>query len=281
MFGVTTSDDYKPVAWMGRYPIRITTIVCAVFVLGMFATVFAQAARLDLTPFEFRAWSFYHGAIWQPFTSILIQNASFFFLFNIVFLYWSGVEVEKFLGRRRYLQLLGLLLLVPPFVLTLWSLAGMHWSYFGPYEISVGMFIAFATLYPNIEMFGWVTLKWLAFAGIVLGSMQYLPYHQWGNISVLWGMCLAAFLYIRYLQRRLSSDDSSPIADAFAKIFRRRPKFQVVPRENPRRVVEPDDIYASVDPILDKIAKSGIGSLTAGERRALDRARNRLLKKPN
>jgi hypothetical protein len=44
-------------------------------------------------------------------------------------------------------------------------------------------------------------------------------------------------------------------------------------------VVEPEDVYASVDPILDKIAKSGIGSLTASERQALDRARNRLLKK--
>jgi hypothetical protein len=129
-------------------------------------------------------------------------------------------------------------------------------------------------------MFGWVTLKWLAFAGVVLGSMQYLPYHQWQYINVLWGMCLVAFLYIRYLQRH-SGDDSSPIADAWAKIFKRRPKFQVVPKENPRRVVEPDDIYTSVDPILDKIAKSGIGSLTASERRALDRARNRLLKKPN
>ncbi len=278
MFGVTTSDDYKPVAWMGRYPIRITTLVCAVFVLGMFATVFAEAARLDLTPFGFRVWSFYHGALWQPLTSVLIQNASFFFLFNIVFLYWSGAEVEKFLGRRRYLQLLGLLLLVPPIVLTGWAVAGMHWSYYGPYEISVGMFIAFATLYPNIEMFGWVTLKWLAFAGIVLGSMQYLPNHQWGNISVLWGMCVTAFLYIRYLQRR-SASDTSPIAAVVAKIFRRRPKFQVVPRASGRRAVEPDDVYESIDPLLDKISKYGISSLSASERRALDRARNRLLKK--
>jgi hypothetical protein len=278
MFGVTTSDDYKPVAWMGRYPIRITTILCAAFVLGMFATVIAQTARWDLTPFEFRAWSFYDGDIWQPFTSVLRQDASFFFVFNIVFLYWSGVEVEKFLGQRRYLQLLGLLLLVPPVVLTAWGVMGANWSYYGPYEITVGMFIAFATLYPNIELFGWVTLKWLAFAGIVLGSMQYLQYHQWGHISVLWGMCLTAFLYIRYLQRAAAAN-SSPIAEAFAKIFRRRPKFQVVPHESGRRTVEPDDVYDSIDPLLDKISKHGMGSLTASERRALDRARNRLLKK--
>jgi hypothetical protein len=281
MFGVTTSDDYKPVAWMGRYPIRITTILCALFVLGMFATVIAETAGWDLTPLIFRSGSFLHGAVWQPLTCILLQGASFFFLFNILFLYWSGVEVEKFLGQRRYLQLLGLLLLVPPVVITAWRLAGVSWSYYGSYEISVGMFIAFATLYPNVELFGWVTLKWLAFAGIVLASMQYLPTHQWGYLSVLWGMSLTSFLYVRYLQGRTSTDTPSAIYESLSKIFRRKPKFQVVPREGTRRVVEPDDVYASVDPILDKIAKSGIGSLTAGERRALDRARNRLLKKPN
>ena len=35
----------------------------------------------------------------------------------------------------------------------------------------------------------------------------------------------------------------------------------------------------SIDPLLDKISKSGINSLTASERRTLDRARNQLLKK--
>jgi hypothetical protein len=46
-----------------------------------------------------------------------------------------------------------------------------------------------------------------------------------------------------------------------------------------RRVVEPEDVSAAVDPILDKISKSGIGSLTDSERHQLDRARKRLLKK--
>ena len=59
-----------------------------------------------------------------------------------------------------------------------------------------------------------------------------------------------------------------------------KPKFHVVPRTSPRRIVEPENIHESIDPVLEKISKSGINSLTASERRALDRARNRLLKKP-
>src|SRR5437763_896742 len=36
MFGVTTSDDYRPVTWMGRYPVDVTTILVGVHV-GVFA----------------------------------------------------------------------------------------------------------------------------------------------------------------------------------------------------------------------------------------------------
>jgi hypothetical protein len=273
MFGVTTSDDYRPVGWIGRYPVRVTSIICALFVLGMFVTVIAQTAHWDFTPLVFQSNTFLHGAVWQPLTSPLIQTATFFFLFNLFFFYWSGNEVERFLGIRRYLALIGLLLLVPPVFLIGWGTLGAHWPYYGSYELSIGMFIAFATLYPNIELFGWVTLKWIAFAGIVLASMQSLPNHEWGNLSVLWGMCLAAFLFIRVVQERL------PISSKLAEFnpFRGKPKLKVLPRAGASQRGE-EDVYESVDPILEKIARSGIGSLTPGERRQLERVRNRLLK---
>jgi rhomboid family protein len=275
MFGVTTSDDYRPVTWIGRYPVRIITIVVAIYVLGMFGTVILSTAHVSLTPFAFNAQSFVHDAFWQPLTCTLIQSPSFFFLISMLFLHWSGAEVEKLLGRNRFLLFFGLLLLMPPSLILIWSALGQHWTYAGSYELTVGMFIAFATLYPNVEMFGWVTLKWLAFAGLVLASMQYLPNHDWGYLSVLWGMCLASFWYIRFVQ------GLSPLDMDFQRfnLFKRKPKFHIVQKSASRRVVEPEDVYASIDPILDKIAKSGIGSLTAHEKQTLDRARNRLLKK--
>jgi hypothetical protein len=275
MFGVSTSDDYRPVTWIGRYPVRIITIVVAVYVLGMFATVILQMARISLAPFAFNAREFVHGAVWQPLTCTLIQGPSFFFLISVLFLHWSGAEVEKVLGRNRFLAFLALLLLMPPCLMLGWNLLGQNWIYAGSYELTVGMFVAFAVLYPNLEMFGWVTLKWLAFAGLVLASMQHLPNHNWGYLSVLWGMCLASFLYIRLVQGRLSIQTDLRRFNP----FRRKPKFRVVPKPNTRTATESDDVYDSIDPILDKIAKSGMGSLTENERRQLERARNRLLKK--
>jgi rhomboid family protein len=277
MFGVTTSDDYRPVTWVGRYPVRVTTIIAALYVFGMFLTTIAQSAHWDLTPFAFQSHSFLHGKIWQPFTCIFIQTASFFFLFNVIFFYWAGTEVEKYLGIRRYLLLFGLLLFLGPAILIAWGAAAAGWNYVGSYEISVGLFIAFATLYPGVELFGWVTLKWLAFAGLVLASMQYLPGHEWGNLSVLWAMCLTGFLYVRFVQGRISINLDVKRLNPFY----RRPRLTIVQKATvtSRGVVEPDDVYASIDPILDKISKSGMGSLTETEKKILDRARKRLLKK--
>jgi hypothetical protein len=274
MFGVTTSDDNRPVTWIGRYPIRVITIVVAAYVLGMFATVILSTAHVSLMPFAFDPRRFVRGALWQPFTCTLIQFPSFFFLISMLFLHWSGAEVEKVLGRNRFLAFLTLLLLVPPCFMLAWSVLGQHWTYAGSYELTVGMFVAFAVLHPNLEMFGWVTLKWLAFAGLVLASMQYLPSHDWGYLSVLWGMCLASFCYIRFVQDRL------PIRLNLRRFqfFRPRPKFRVVPKPSVRRM-EPDDVSVSVDAILEKISKSGMSSLTESERRQLERARAQLLKK--
>jgi hypothetical protein len=65
----------------------------------------------------------------------------------------------------------------------------------------------------------------------------------------------------------------------FKARLRPKPKLYVVQKSSTRKTVEPDDVYASIDPILDKISKSGMASLTETERKILDRERNRLLKK--
>lgn len=275
MFGVTTSDDYRPVAWIGRYPLRVTSILCGLFVLGMFATTLAGNLVWILDVFGLHYSSFIHGYLWQPLTAPLIQTANFFFLFNVLFFYWSGDQVEQLLGIKRYLQLLGLLLLVPVVILCAYGLLGIPGMYYTSYQLMIGMFIAFAAIYPDLQVFGWVDLKWLAFAGIVLASMAYLsPIRDWVNLTIVYAMCATSFAFIRYLQGRLPA---APLPKF--NWFRRKPKIYVVQKATSRRTVEPEDVSSAIDPILDKISKSGIGSLTDAERRQLDRARRQLLKK--
>ena len=268
MPAIHSFNDYRPVTWFRRMPVYVTTILVAVLTLGMFATVIMESSRVSLATFGFLPAEFFRGNVWQVLTYSLIAQPDFFFLFGMFFLYASGIEVEKYLGRTRFIQLLALLLLVPPLVLSLWSAVLPVGRFVGAYDLILGLFIAFATLYPNIEYLGWVPLKWIAFACIAIASMSHLPVRDWTGLSVLWATCAASFGAIRFLQR----GGSAEWWNLFPKVFSRRPKFRVVPKPTPE-----EDALTSIDPLLDKIAKRGISSLTASERSTLERAREALV----
>jgi hypothetical protein len=196
-------------------------------------------------------------------------------------LYSWGVQVEQHLGRARFLTLFACLVLVQPVIATLWWLTlGARVALGGNYEIVAALLIAFATIYPNIEYFGWIPLKWFAFACFAIGSLMYFPPHDWVGLSILWATCAVAFGYIRSLQHGVSFDWTEKIG----KLFRPRPRLSVVPRdptasgagafrENPR------DPVASIDAILEKISRSGMASLTTRERATLEKAREKLIER--
>ena len=263
-------NDYGPITWVRRTPVYLTTIITAAFVLGMFITVFLATAGFDISVFAFKPFSFWHGQVWRILTYPLIAKPQFFYIFSIFFFYWFGVDVERYLGRRRYAQLFTLLLVTPALILTLWWKAGgIPGGIGGSVNLSIGFFVAFATLYPNLEYWNWITMKWLAFAGIVLDAMNYLPDHDWVGLSLLLSTCAAAFGYIRLLQHGGAAE-----LQAFVKkLFKRKPKLRVVPKP------AGDDVHESIDPLLDKISKLGLSSLTSREREQLQRARENLLKK--
>jgi hypothetical protein len=94
---------------------------------------------------------------------------------------------------------------------------------------------------------------------------------------VLWTSIGVAFLFVEL------NDAGPELAwwNALKERFTPRPKFHVLPKPRARTSStrsESEDVYTSIDPILDKISKFGIASLTATERRQLDRERERLLK---
>src|SRR5258707_5672617 len=71
MFGVTTSDDYRPVAWMGRYPVDVTTMLVGIHVaaaiLAAILIAFGAGSVLLWLQFDSAAiWS--SGQVWRLFT---------------------------------------------------------------------------------------------------------------------------------------------------------------------------------------------------------------------
>ena len=279
MFGVVTSDDYQPVAWMGRYPIHVTTLLVMVHVacmiIGSFLLAFGGGAFLDVLAFD-SAQVLYGGRLWQIVTYALVHSPSglIWFAIEMYMLFAFGREVDRFIGRRAFIALYLLLLFVPPILLTIWGI-GQRTGLAGSATIHFAIFIAFAAIYPNVELFLRVLAKWVALIFVAAYSLQLLAYHVWPQLAVLWVSVALAYAFI---QLRSAAPELDWLINWTSR-WRSKRSLRVVPQPPARRVVEPENIYESIDPLLEKISKSGIGSLTASERRALDRARNRLLKK--
>jgi len=279
MFGVATSDDYQPVAYMGRYPIHVTMLLVMVHVacmiLSCFLLAFGGGSILSLLAFDSRQ-VISSGHFWQIATYAFVHSPSsiIWFAIEMYMLFAFGREVERFIGRRAFIALYLLLLLAPTMLLSiggLWQRTGLA----GSATIHFAIFVAFAAIYPNVELFLRVLAKWVALIFVAAYSLQLLAYHGWSELAVL---CISVGLACGFIQLRGAGPEMAWLTDWAAR-FRSKRALRVVPPPDTRRVIEPEDIYDSIDPLLDKISKSGIGSLTASERRALDRARTRLLKK--
>jgi hypothetical protein len=189
-----------------------------------------------------------------------------------VLLAFFGRDVEKFIGRRSFAWLYAVLVLAIPVLLSVLSLLGVEsGSYSGSDAVHFAIFVAFAMIYPGAEIFFGVQARWIAIALLGIYTLQMLAYRQWISLSILWWECgVSAAWMMREGVRSFSLPSVSTIPV-------KRPERRSKPaRREPEKEVE---LYDSIDPILEKIARQGIGSLTRGEREKLERVRAALLEK--
>jgi membrane associated rhomboid family serine protease len=270
---------------MGRYPVDVTTMLVGIHVAAailaaiLYAIVGMLGAASILAWLQFDSaalWS--TGQVWRLFTYAFVHppSALLWFAIEMYLLFVFGREVERFLGRRAYVALYISLLIAPPVLLTIWGL----WQpcrLVGSPALHFGIFIAFATIYPRVEMLLRIQAKWVALILAAIYTLQLLAYHAWSDLVVVWTSIGVAFLFVEL------NGAGPELAwwNAVKARFASPPKYHVLPKPRARPSgsrSESEEVYTSIDPILDKISKFGIGSLTASERRQLDRERERLLK---
>jgi hypothetical protein len=215
------------------------------------------------------------GQAWRVLTYGLWNPPSFGFVVSMFMIVWFGRELEKFFGRRKFLLLYGCLYLLTPLLLTAVGLL-LPQAMSGETG-AFALFIAFATLYPNLPVLFNILAKWLALILVGLNTLMAIAYHDHIGLLSLWATSGFAFAFVRYEQGLLSLPKF--------RVARRQPKFRVLPdlpatkpAGSVKRPVE-NATMAEVDALLDKIAKSGIGSLTPKERAKLEAAREGLMKR--
>jgi len=275
--GSDEEHEHQPLLWLGGYGIYAADFVVLVYVVAMAVTAILGSGSPLFAWLPFVSHLVLRGEVWRIFTYGLVNEPSITFALDMVMLVWFGREVEKFYGRRKFLVLFGGIYLLPNLVLL--ALAPvMYAARMGEFG-ALGIFVAFATLYPRVPLMFNILAQWAAMILVAIFSLMAIMARDWTELIAVWVANGFAHGFVRYYQDRLALPSF--------RFWRRRPRLRVLPDlpEREKRAAIPvvaapvDSSMAEIDALLDKIAQSGLHSLTAKERAKLEQGRANLLKK--
>ena len=204
---------------------------------------------------------------WQFVTAMLLYVNPWHFLGNLLVLYVLGRDIESILGQRHFLYLflsgaiggeLGHLFLMPAETLLYAASGGV-----------AAVVIAYATILPELDLIDWrfwrLSFRFKAkhLAGVLMFlSLVMLVIDRHGAVmhSAIPGGLAAGWLYANLL--------GFGHASWLGRLFRRRREAV----ERVQRMTPTEFIEQEIDPLLEKISRKGIQSLTRAERRLLSRA---------
>jgi membrane associated rhomboid family serine protease len=272
-----TPTDDQP-RWLGNFG-SVTQAIIWVTVIAFAVQLVCDAGQWLF----FERWlalsadGIRHGMIWQLVTYLLLHGGLWHILVNLLMFWFFGREVEHFVGARSFVRL----------YLCAGVAGGLLWLAFNwqsPFPVVgasaavLGCVVAFATLFPEREITLLVffvlpvTLKarTLALIAVAFDVVPLLSGVQ-TNIAHLahLGGALVGYLYIKQLGFGVTPR-------WLAWTHRVRNPF----RRPSRRARPVDDFMAEeIDPILDKISREGMQSLTRRERKVLESARDLMQKR--
>jgi membrane associated rhomboid family serine protease len=232
-----------------------------------------------------------HGFVWQLLTYQFMHANLWHILINSWAIYLFGREIEETLGPRKFL----VLFLAGGVVGGVFQvIAALLWpGYFGGPVVGAsaggfGLMAAYAVLFPERELtllFPPVTFHaktMLIFSAVLAVAGIVFPVDHVANAAHLGGMLtgvvfIRQFIQGRWMQSGFPSGGAVPgefIAGWVGKSSLWRSAL-----DKPDEDLSTDEFVKSeVDPVLDKISKRGIQSLTERERQILEKARARMAK---
>jgi len=209
---------------------------------------------------------------WQFVTAAFLHNGPWHLFGNILVLYFLGRDLESILGQRHFLYLylagaiggeLGHLFLMPPDTVLLGASGGV-----------AAVLVAYATVLPELELTTTkffvpplqLKAKHLTYTVIALGLVL-VCIDRKGTVShsAYLGGCAAGWLYAHVLGFGRPS---------FLQRFLRQRRAKA---ERYAQMTIEQLMCEEIDPLLEKISRNGINSLTRAQRRNLARARERIV----
>ncbi|MEI8283606.1 MAG: rhomboid family intramembrane serine protease [bacterium] len=274
MMAQRSPENEGPLTWIGNFPVYVSTALAGVHGLTLILTAVAMAAGAEgfLQAFVFSSQAVTKDySLWQTCTYAFVHRPSYWLLLVELYLLVAfGREIETYLGRQSFVKLYAGLLITPPLVLAAEGWAGWPSIYWGSSALHFGIFVAFALLYPTAEILFSIQARWVALALLAINSLQCLALADYTSLTALGVDCVTACVIVGYFQGRFDRPERSVVSARAIPFRRPTPSLPEIPEENP---------IISIDPILEKISRSGMGSLNARERQLLEEARAQLIAK--
>jgi membrane associated rhomboid family serine protease len=261
--------------WTQRQRVVLLTLIgvnVAAYVAQLFLDSFQEGFVHDF--FALSETGVQEAYAWQFVTAMFVHSSGWHLLANMALLYLLGRDVESILGQRHFLFLylagglageLGHLFCMPADAVLYGASGGV-----------AAVLLAYATILPELEVTALVFFvlpvrlkaKYLGYAAVAASAVLLLAIRS-GTVvhSALLGGCVAGWLYAHLLGFGRPS------------FVQRALHQRHIDAERYRQMDADQFIAEEVDPVLEKISRDGLQSLTRKERRVLSRAREKLAEK--
>ena len=297
----TYHPDNQPLGHFKNYPVYLATVLVVVHVASMLAGVVLSpqvyAEALQFAPEIYSPVA----QPWRWITYAFVQVPTFWFLIDMYLLYSFGRQIEQNFGRRVLARLYGALILLPPLLVTIafYTEIGNSQTLAGSNLASFSLFLGICLMNPGGLLFGIPFLSLKLVGPLLLGitALSYLAARDWVGLIVLLACVLLVYKMLRAsglparfemikdalknampVRKTKASAPSSrnPSAGSAGKSGNSPSKYYE-PKIKPKPELAPErKVIEEIDAILEKITRSGVESLTPGEKAALQKASSKL-----
>ncbi len=249
---------------IGTVDVTTSLLIAGLATISMF--LYALSPSL-LDPLPFTSGQVTHGQVWRLLTWPMANTPSLYGAVAIFLLFYFGREIERAMGRARFLRFVILVTVVPAVVGTVIGVvSGQFFGAVGITYVEIAVIIAYVVNRPTARTF--FDLPFWALVAVVIGVdvLQLLGLRDWPGLEFLILVCgVAAIGTASFGVGNVKSIPSVPLPAVVTGDNSRKVE-RIQKRAAHLHVVQ----AADMDSLLDKIAEHGIDSLSAAERRRLD-----------
>jgi membrane associated rhomboid family serine protease len=240
------------------------------------------------------SWTLLLYRPWTIFTYMFVHFDFLHLLFNMLWLYWFGKIFLLFFNERQLggLYILGGIIGGGLFVISYNTFPFLKQfsdnSFLAGASASIMAIVFAVSFYQkdyaiNLLLLGRIKLIYLATGVFFLDLIAITTENTGGHIAHIGGALLGIFFASRYRKGKDITTFMNRIIDKFVNIITRKPSFKIYRKETnkadhqKKHRVETDDEYhrrkneenRMIDEILDKLKRSGYGSLSTEEKKKL------------